>query len=791
MTNAILPGARLLRTTALALVLSSGVSIAHATDRTAPATDPVPATSPTATDDSQRTPGQKTDLAEGSDIVITATKANEIAPVTASLQATQPQSVISRSFIEDSLPATSDFNQIALISPSVSGYGNYNGNGLSESKAQIRGFQDGEYNVTYDGVPFGDTNDPTHHSNTFFPSNTIETLIVDRGPGNASQLGQATFGGNINLFSRATRDDASIEAKGSYGSYNTYLLRGIAQTGAIDALGGTEAVITAQRIHSDGARTYSPFKSFNIFGKVMIPIGPSARLTLLGTYNENSFNQPDKDGATLSQIAQFGKNFSLNNDPNSQTYFGYNYTHKKTDFEIAKFEADIAPGSTFENRTYTYSYDNETLSGNDVTLYATASAAALAKANMVTLTQGGAQSVGVPGYTKTNKYRVFGDIAKVKVEIASFASLTAGAWIEWSNTYRQQRDVNLLTGAANFAEKTVKDPVTGITTPSNIKFDQKSHGNHTEEFAELELRPLPGLKITPGFKHVDYNRQIDALFNQTTRIPQTLSRTYTANLPFLTINYAVNDQLAVYGQYARGFLAPSLSVLYVANPGFSTVAPEKSTNYQAGVVYHGGSLSIDADVYKIDFTNKFATDPTAPASEGTVYINQGAVQYKGVEGQITYALPKGFAVFANASRNYAKTDNPGAPKLQVANAPEWTAAGGILYKHGPIRFSLIDKYVGRQWFADPTSATTPVGLTTYNLYRSNGYNSAILSARYTIGPVTVGVEVNNLFDERPVTNIGPNSKTPLADIGKATQNNFDQYYYQTGRAFTGDITVKF
>ena len=196
-------------------------------------------------------------------------------------------------------------------------------------------------------------------------------------------------------------------------------------------------------------------------------------------------------------------------------------------------------------------------------------------------------------------------------------------------------------------------------------------------------------------------------------------------------------------------------------------------------------------MYKIDFTNKFATDPTAPASEGTVFINQGSVQYKGLEGQITYALPKGFAVFANGSRNYAKTDNPGAPKLQVANAPEWTAAGGILYKQGPIRFSLIDKYVGRQWFADPTSATTADGLARYNFYRSNGYNTAILSARYEIGPVTVGVEVNNLFDSRPVTNIGPSSKTPLTDLGKATSANFDQYYYQTGRAFTGDVTVKF
>jgi len=34
---------------------------------------------------------QRNDLAEGSDIIVTGTRANEIAPVTASLDATQPQ----------------------------------------------------------------------------------------------------------------------------------------------------------------------------------------------------------------------------------------------------------------------------------------------------------------------------------------------------------------------------------------------------------------------------------------------------------------------------------------------------------------------------------------------------------------------------------------------------------------------------------------------------------------------------------------------------------------------------
>ncbi|MEG3125018.1 TonB-dependent receptor [Sphingomonas sp. GB1N7] len=718
-------------------------------------------------------------IAEGSDIVVTATRPNEIAPVTASLNTTQPQSVISRSFIEDSLPATADFNQIALISPSVSNTGNANGAGLSESKAQIRGFQDGEYNVTYDGVPFGDTNDPTHHSNTFFPSNTIETLVVDRGPGNASQLGQATFGGNMNLFSRATREDASVEAKTTYGSFNTYLLRGLIQSGAIEKLGGAEIVLSGQHVKSDGARTYSPFKSNNIFGKIMIPIGPDARLTLLATYNENTFNQPDNDGATQSQIAQYGKYFSLNNDPTSQTYYGYNHTHKTTDFELVKFEANLSPNATFENRAYTYSYDNETLSGNDVTLFATATAAQIAAANVVTLTPGAKAVTGVPGYTKTNKYRMFGDIAKARIDFG-FGAITAGAWLEWSNTYRQQRDVDLVTGGRNYIEKTVVNPVNQVATPQDIKFDQKSHTNHTEEFVELELRPIDGLKITPGFKHVDFNRRIDAQYNQTTRYAQQLSNTYTANLPFATVNYVVTPQVSVYAQYARGFLAPPLSVLYVANPGLSTVQPERSTNYQAGAVYHGHNLSLDADVYKIDFTNKFASVVSTVPGEGTVFFNQGAVQYKGVEGQATYALPMGFAVFANGSRNYAKTDNPGVIRQQVAKAPEWTAAGGILYKHGPIRFSLIDKWVGKQFFIAPAGSTVVGNSYDNPVYQSRGYNSAILSARYDIGPVRIGVEVNNLLDSKRVANISAGKTAP-----------FDQYFYQVGRAFTGDVTVTF
>src|ERR1700737_4552048 len=108
-----------------------------------------------------------------------------------SLTATEPKSTISRHYIENSTAPTANYSDIVQIAPSVSSV-NPNGAGLMESQGlSIRGFQDGQFNVTFDGIPFGDANDFTHHSTSFFTSKNIGGITVDRGPGDASQIGFA------------------------------------------------------------------------------------------------------------------------------------------------------------------------------------------------------------------------------------------------------------------------------------------------------------------------------------------------------------------------------------------------------------------------------------------------------------------------------------------------------------------------------------------------------------------------------------------------------------------------
>ena len=89
--------------------------------------------------------------------------ASAVAPTQSSLQATEPQSVITREFIELSVAPTAEYSRIVNIAPSLSG-DSANGPGLSETKTTMRGFADDQYNVTFDGIPWGDTNNPAHHS---------------------------------------------------------------------------------------------------------------------------------------------------------------------------------------------------------------------------------------------------------------------------------------------------------------------------------------------------------------------------------------------------------------------------------------------------------------------------------------------------------------------------------------------------------------------------------------------------------------------------------------------------
>ena len=697
------------------------------------------------------------------------------APVKASLEATEPQAIITREAIDQFVPQTADYTQIVLLAPSVSGI-SFNGPGFYEAKTTLRGFKDGECSVTYDGIPFGDTNDPTHHSTSFFPAATIGAVVVDRGPGAAGQVGYANFGGSINLFSPEVAEDFGGSATLTSGSWNSQQAVVKVNTGPSALLHGTRALIDVSALRTDGYLTYSQAHGANILLRSVTPLNDNWNLTLFSTYNYTRVFQDDNNGATAAQVAQFGKNFALNDDPNTPFFTGYNTVKKHTSMSYARLNGDLAPATHVENTAYTYYYSNHTVSPQDVT-----GTAAVDKA----IPKG-----DIPGYFKLNYYHVYGDVFRVSQNLPFGATIKAGVWWETSKSKRARLDYDLTARTLDFKEtcpKLLPGVVCNRGAASFVNYIQGSHIDQYQPFVDLEWRVTPELTITPGIKYVHVTRSVDAPINQGSGTQFKGSQTWSKTLYFLTANYRIRDNWSAYAQYATGFLTPPLSTLQAQIPDASAETPQESKNYQVGTVFHGDRITLDADVYYIAFKNKFQSVTGAagtPQAGESVFFNLGGATYKGVEAQATVQLQDHAFVFANGSVNSAKavggsTTIAGVPVtitggMQIANAPKWTAAVGVIWKPGDWSISVTDKFVGEQWANEGEPSN----------FRIAPYSNVDLTVVRNLGRWRIEGGVYNLLDTQRLTKITPGSKGNV--LGPA-----DQYYYQPERSAQVSLRLNF
>ncbi|MBS0253668.1 MAG: TonB-dependent receptor [Proteobacteria bacterium] len=784
------------------------------------------------------------------DIVVTATKVNKSTPITASVHTFEPQAIISRSIIEDSVPATADFSDVILLTPGASGTSNGGGPGLSESKTVLRGFQDGQFNITYDGIPFGDSNDPTHHSTAYFPDGTYERIIVDRGPGGATDLGQASYGGNVHIISREAGDKRFLEGQAAYGSYKTFLGRLTWNSGEIARLGGLKLIAVGEWKRSDTALTGSNAWFLNGFLKLEKDLGNGARLSFLTSYNQDLYHQSDSNGVSCTisastpikaassdgpwpvtdgsncnagtQVATYGKGYGLTEFASGQfantlwpsARRDWNWTNKTTDFEILRLQWDLSPSVTIDNKAYTYFYKNFTVSAANTStpcglvggvLVATPTTCGGYSTKLAGAGLGGAGGASVasdiPGYTKVNQYRTSGDVLTLTVR-TRLGTAKAGVWYEnsFSHRYRYNYDFTKgfnagaisdgnfdFAGMAQFYNYSQTNAAYNLRldatpVPAYVNYDENTGWNQLQGFGEFQLKLFKDrLTITPGVKVQRFTRSIDTyIAAQSTRVGVRASESYTPTLPYLTANYLLRPNWSVYGQFAKGFLIPSLSnsleTVYpnVASPnGISCVPPgststaacnflpTRTTNYQFGSVFAGDRLNIDVDGYFIKSSTSTYVDP----SSGIATTTGNPSEYQGVEGQISYALASGLTVIANGSLMSSKD---AVTHLWLAQAPNSTATLGAVYSAGRFKLSYIHKFIGRQ-FAD-----------TGQLVRIAPYSMGQLAGSVRlIGNVWLGGTVYNLFDDTSTTKIG--SSTGALPL----------YFFQPGRSYQVQLKARF
>ena len=241
-------------------------------------------------------------------------------------------------------------------------HGDPNGPGLMETQAfSMRGFQDGEFNVTFDGIPWGDSNDFTHHSTSYFMPQDLGSIVVDRGPGDASTVGDATFGGTINVNSKMPGEEAMLSPYVSIGSFNTQLKGLEFDSGVMKNYGDTSMFIDYKDLTSDGYLNYGHQRRQNVVAKIVKPIGNDTLLTLFTMYQQLHQNIPY--AATLNDIQEYGKQYDyLNNDPTTQGYFGYNYDQINSNFSYIGLQS-IQNDWKIDEKLYAYGYRHHGFNG--------------------------------------------------------------------------------------------------------------------------------------------------------------------------------------------------------------------------------------------------------------------------------------------------------------------------------------------------------------------------------------------------------------------------------------------
>jgi iron complex outermembrane receptor protein len=639
------------------------------------------------------------------------------APTKSSLLATQPQSIISQHFIQENASAGSNYSDIVNIAPSVFSV-DPNGPGMMETQGlSMRGFQNGQYNVTFDGIPWGDSNDFTQHSTSYFMQQDVGNIVVDRGPGDASNIGNATFGGTIAVTSKDPRPDAGTNLYTSFGSFNSRLFGAELDTGTLKNNGDASVFIDYKNFTSDGYLTNAGQRRSNVFFKYVKPLSDNTVLSFVTM--QNKVHQNVALGTTAANMQKFGKNFGLNNDPTSQAYSGYNYDNITSDFEYLDLKSQQG-GLTVDNKLYTYAYYHDGSNGVDPGL------------GLANGTSYGATNV--PGQMMTMNYRSVGDLLRLSQELGK-GSLEYGAWVDYQTNNRWQKEVdftlggaiNPLGGGVNGVDRNMSDTLTTI-----------------QPYVQYEWKVSDDLTLTPGLKYVSFNRTMNATVNQgATGGPLSTSQTWAKALPAMTARYMVEPDWSVYAQYAKGMLAPNINAFYPAkgttatNP--ATLEPAQSTNYQLGSTWNSKILTLAGDIYVVDFSNQSVA---TPCGIFTCYNNSGGVKYSGIEGEGTYVVFDGVSLYGNyAINNYSMSTVGGL----LQNVPKNTATAGLIYNQGPAYASLMAKEVGQRYSgvdingnAIPFGSYTTVNFaSSYALENGNGLGKG----------AKVGFQINNLLNK--------------------------------------------
>ena len=747
----------------------------------------------------------------------------QLAPVKALLDAGSARTEISSFYISQYTSPVTDFADIIQAAPGTVSY-TTNGIGNGQAKIFFRGFVDDDYTMTWDGVPFNDSNDPSHHSWAYIPAAAVGYVDFDRSPGTASDIGPSNFGGSIHFFSPKLSDEAHFRIQETYGSWNTNQILGDINSG--DFLKGKAHFwLNSDYQSSDGYQTYSAKQDVAATAKFDYKVSDRSNLTVTASHIMlDAFNNNDP---TRRQLFHHGDNYLYDNNMlnadgtyNAQ-YWRYSVYHVPSFFDIVSFSHDYGKGWKLDSRSYTYGYSNhqhyQNTTDNDQITDSVLTKVIEEKVGGDDQPAGPNYDKKPTGVDKLNQYGRLGGIGSIS-KATKWGVLRFGSWYEYTNTLRYQ---------------VYTDPITWVDSPyiSNIKFHEHYLTYSTQPYFEFQLVSIPRWTITAGLKDAYYamhltqsadGKTVGPLGCPTGSTPASCpnqvihSQAYNSFLPSFEANYRINNSWSAYGQYGRGSIAPFSSVFDTTGAQVAvTPPPTIADTYQGGTVVKLNRFAFDADAYHIHFTNTYSTytpssgpdigftyyyanpdsDTNGFEAEGNVAVTRSlSFNANGTFGVAKYESSNGTAAVTDGSGNVINPAVPATPSAWVAGAPHDTEATGLIYRAKGLDFGIFGKRVGSRW-ADIGNDHQTVPEVPF--WMSNLFVNYNIHGRSIFDGSKIKFSINNIFDDHSIVAVGAaNDGTTLAtpyttnasnvvtqDLQLYTPSWADALEKQAGRSF--------
>lgn len=778
------------------------------------------------------------------EITVEAGEANSVAaamaPMDALLEEHSARTEITQAFIANYTSPLADYGEAVEMAPGTYTT-NGNGTGLGQSKTYFRGFPDGDYDIDFDGIPFYDTNSPTHHSWAFFPSQWLGGIDFDRSPGTASTIGPTPFGGSIHLLSRDISPVQNIRGGISYGSWGTLLADAQFDSGNLFKNNKASFELDVQHMDSKGYQSNN-FQNRNagyikaqykfsdntvlsgfsgvVYLHANTPNFSATRCQMYGVSATNAYTcTASSTDSTLLPYTGAGIRFYLadNTDPLDYLDYQYNRYQVPTDFEYVDFKTVLPHKINIDFKPYTYNYDNSEVYSNATPMTESTTVnyngnpasktwygITVAPCNVPVTKKG---VIAVPcGVDKYNSYRKYGETFNVN-QVSKLGILRAGIWYEWAATNRHQYP---------------SDPINGWADQALPNFAEQFWTNSYQPFVEYEFHPMKKLEITPGVKfsyytigtkqYADDGKTIGCLCAAgTTGNPAsfiTNNGSYYSTLPSIDANYRIQPNWSAYMQVSTGSIVPPSSVFDFNQGTTGNVVPvetlpkqQHNTTYQAGTVFKLKNVTLDLDAFHIRFQSGYSSQTDATTGEPVFYAQPSSIS-KGFEGQTNLYLGYGLSAYLNATWEKAQytgfsqiyptnaassSFNPYSypyyvatpPGLWVQQTPTDTYAEGVTYLHGGWDTGIFNKHVG-QFYQDVSGYHNEVVVNPFD--NTNTYINYTIRSGSRFDQTKIRLSVNNLFnlhDSTGITSAGSVTGTTFTVPSGSTTLTYTNPYVAT------------